>query len=826
MNNKLLFIICLLCFIFVGCSKNNNKFNIEPGVIGNDYPVDRATVSKMMALSKHSKKEILSLDNVINFKDVDKDSWYNKYINCAYINQDMSGVLDEKFSPDGNLTVNQTQFLINKYDKNKKIKIDDKNKDKPISYALWTEIYSKVIKNENILEEDIVILATKDTNKDLKDDYVITDKGLYSFEGIKINNYLNSKIKVLKRDREIVAIMEVLEIEPTLEKCYIENVGKNFVDIFVGGARKRLQIKNDNINIQEENILADIKIKGDEILEIDSYRESIRGVVNRVDDYTIRLNNINYVLDENFKVYSKINKDLSIKSKNAYRESIRGVVNRVDDYTIRLNNINYVLDENFKVYSKINKDLSIKSKNDLIIGQDITTFFVKGNENKIYGAIIDSEPIYEKIRVAINDNSYNNIYFNEIKIKANNGLKILVKGKQKNLPSLHIKNNQDFNIGENEIIIVEPNNKNEGIVFENLIREYKEPVFYDKIEISKINNKYIIINDTYLEKYTEGVLSSNTNNTKDLEMLKALAIIYRTAGVNYINENKLKDIGANLDDSFKYQLFNNKQSEDIFKQAIKETKGKVLLYQKEVIKPTYFSYSPGVTANSGEIWADKDYYKYPTENKPYLNHIKDFEESIYENLEKEVNANIFYKTKDIKSIENNSKWFRWTTTLEESDISKIKDNIKKIYQIEKHFIKTLKNDNYIYSPVDDIGKIKDINVKRRGAAGNVMELEIRGDKETVLLISDLVVKKAFSINSVVDNNKQIVQNITMLPSNYYVFDKIYDNNGYLKKITFYGGGYGHGVGLSIYGAEKMAQSGKSYEDILYKYYKNIEIKNI
>ncbi|MFR4987400.1 MAG: SpoIID/LytB domain-containing protein, partial [Lachnospirales bacterium] len=308
--------------------------------------------------------------------------------------------------------------------------------------------------------------------------------------------------------------------------------------------------------------------------------------------------------------------------------------------------------------------------------------------------------------------------------------------------------------------------------------------------------------------------------------LKVLSIIYRTTAINYIKENELKSIGANLDDSSKYQIYNNKQSDEIFKQAVEQTKGIILTSEGSVIKPTYFSHSPGVTGNSGEIWANRDYYSYPTENKPYLLHIKDFEDNIYENLQEEVNSNIFYKTKDINSIEKDSKWFRWSTTLEESDILKISDNIKEIYKDEKYLIKTLDNNNYIYKPVDNVGKIKDINVKKRGEAGNIMELEIVGDNNTVLLMSDLIIKKVITLKSVIDNNGEIVQNVNSVPSTYFVFDKIYDNNGYLKKITLYGGGYGHCVGLSLYGANQMVKNGKTYEEILSRYYKNIDIVNI
>ena len=39
-------------------------------------------------------------------------------------------------------------------------------------------------------------------------------------------------------------------------------------------------------------------------------------------------------------------------------------------------------------------------------------------------------------------------------------------------------------------------------------------------------------------------------------------------------------------------------------------------------------------------------------------------------------------------------------------------------------------------------------------------------------------------------------------------------------------GYGHGVGMSQYGANEYAKSGKSYEEILKHYYQNINIEKI
>lgn len=779
---KMLFFACIILLLFcVGCSKEDTKLEdeIKVGIVGNDYPVDRATVAKMISLANFSRNEILALDDVINFDDVKEKDWYEKYINCAYIKGDMSGIDAKNFAPMDNLTVTQTQYLIDKYDESKKIKIDNTNKDKPVSYALWCDIYYQLMNEKDVEQIDFIILANEEINSELKNPYVMTDKGLYCFDGIDTTKYINKKIRALVKGQEVIAITEVLELEPTLKRCYIEKVGKDYLEIFLGGVTKKLYVKNMDIDLKQTNILADIKISEDEILGIEYYQETTRGKVNKIDENIIRLNNTNYVLDEDFVVYRKEDEKISYASKN-----------------------------------------------DLIIGNDLATYFTKGNENKIYACIIDSPLVYDNVRVAIKTDNYQSLYFDEIKLKSNSGLDILVKGEKKQMQSLDIKKNQDFGIGENEIIIIEPTNKDEGIIFENLKRNYTLPLFYGKIEICKKDGKYIVINEISLEKYIASVLASSPMDLKETESLKALSIIYRTIAIQDINENSLYYLGANVDDSSQYQTYNNLKMEKNFEDIANETKGKILKSEGQIINPTYFLASGGVTANSGEVWPEKNYLNYPTENKPYLNHIKDFSEDIYGDLSEEINANIFFKTKDINCLEKDGKWFRWTTTLEESDIDKINENIKEIYKTEKYFIKTLENGKYIYKPVEDIGKIKDIKIRKRGEGGNIIELEIVGDKNTVLLINDTTIKKVFSINSVVDNNNQIVQNMKNLPSNFYVFDKIYDNNGNLKKLTFYGGGYGHCVGFSIYGAEKMAQNQSSYTDILNKYYQNIEILDI
>jgi len=64
----------------------------------------------------------------------------------------------------------------------------------------------------------------------------------------------------------------------------------------------------------------------------------------------------------------------------------------------------------------------------------------------------------------------------------------------------------------------------------------------------------------------------------------------------------------------------------------------------------------------------------------------------------------------------------------------------------------------------------------------------------------------------------------------YICSKLSLNSTYFEiiqdaeKVIIKNKGYGHGVGMSQYGAEGMAREGYTYKDILKYYYKNIEIK--
>ena len=57
-------------------------------------------------------------------------------------------------------------------------------------------------------------------------------------------------------------------------------------------------------------------------------------------------------------------------------------------------------------------------------------------------------------------------------------------------------------------------------------------------------------------------------------------------------------------------------------------------------------------------------------------------------------------------------------------------------------------------------------------------------------------------------NSTIIESVSNISDNMYIFR---------------GRGYGHGVGMSQWGAKAMAENGYNYKQILLHYYKNVEI---
>ncbi|WP_448378937.1 SpoIID/LytB domain-containing protein [Fervidobacterium sp.] len=373
------------------------------------------------------------------------------------------------------------------------------------------------------------------------------------------------------------------------------------------------------------------------------------------------------------------------------------------------------------------------------------------------------------------------------------------------------------------------------------------PQYTDTIIIKVVNGKIAIINELDVEKYVELVVPSEVPAWFAKEAIKAQAVLARSRAVaDVLSGPKDKFYGAHCDDSTNSQVFNNQVVSDIVKVAVSETTGEILIIDDKPLSTiVYFSTSAGFTSNNEEVWSDSK-GNFPGEPIPYLRSKPQFGNLIVDKVD-ETFWHKFFKSfwGDEKELcdfyDRESPWFRWkvTMTREELEVSISKGLIareKADLALGFDAVRTVEGKMIdVNDPNFSIGELKDLQVLSRGQGGVIMTLRIIAengiydvDKEYNIRF---VIRPTRSITgtprdiNIERHDGSIVPNYSILPSAYftYIIDKAED--GRVKQITFYGGGNGHGVGMSQYGAHYLAKNGKSYQEIIHAFYEG-EIKKV
>jgi stage II sporulation protein D len=108
----------------------------------------------------------------------------------------------------------------------------------------------------------------------------------------------------------------------------------------------------------------------------------------------------------------------------------------------------------------------------------------------------------------------------------------------------------------------------------------------------------------------------------------------------------------------------------------------------------------------------------------------------------------------------------------------------------------------------NLGTIQGLRVTQRGASERPVSTEVTGSRGKATL-------RALRLRSLLGLRDSLVY-----------FDEARNAAGDLLGITFYGSGWGHGVGMCQVGAYGMAMDGAGYQDILKAYYTGIDLETM
>lgn len=435
----------------------------------------------------------------------------------------------------------------------------------------------------------------------------------------------------------------------------------------------------------------------------------------------------------------------------------------------------------------------------------------------------------QKIRVLLTDSKGSYIH-TDVTLQSDKELELMTKEKQQTLEAQKTFEATSFfkTAGEEQVTLTP---KVDGhLTLTSVTKAGTSPSYQGSLEVTQAEGGFIIINEVGIEDYVAGVIPSEMPTSFEKEALKAQAVAARTYGVSAIGSSKFKDYGADVDDTTASQVYNRIAADKASRMAAKETQGLVLKSDGKYVSNKFFSTSCGYTANYGEVWAGS---QFPSQTPSYLVASRQF---INQNLPTQLNQEADFKSfiklgaEDLEAYDEASPWFRWQVTLDQETLGKlIKPALKQLVADYPNLIRYDKKGKVLDEPVSDIGLIYSLEVKKRGEGGNVMVLFIDGEKANVTVSTEYLIRSLFKSNNqaslnVVRADQTTVKALSLLPSAFfYVEQEENPKTEATSKLTLYGGGNGHGVGLSQEGANGMAKLGYDYKKILANYYKEAQL---
>lgn len=334
-----------------------------------------------------------------------------------------------------------------------------------------------------------------------------------------------------------------------------------------------------------------------------------------------------------------------------------------------------------------------------------------------------------------------------------------------------------------------------------LKRAGKQALYHGAFELIKNNNNtFNLVNMVEVEEYLKGVVPNEMPVHFGLEALKAQSVAAR----NYVLSPRTK-ASPNYDvvDSVASQVYFGANTEKpLSNQAVAETEGIVAIYNWDLILAQYSSTAGGYTESYSHAFSDPVTKAFPSAEKPYLKAKPDIIGQ--EPLNSEEKASAYYKSKPT-AYDIRSPYFRWEREWTANELKTALETTLPA-QSTTGFVKPT------FKKGDKLDDLVEIKVLKRGDSGKIVEMEIITRSQTYKVFKELVIRRLMTYNG------------KALPSANVVFDNIYDEEGILTGVHAYGGGFGHGVGLSQYGAGFMgSELNKSYDKILQHYYTGITL---
>lgn len=471
------------------------------------------------------------------------------------------------------------------------------------------------------------------------------------------------------------------------------------------------------------------------------------------------------------------------------KERISGKVLSVQAGSIELEGYGTVpLDTEYKVL-KTYGDVKRQQLSDILVGSENQEFIVA--KGKICAAIKEREDAADRIRVLIMGNGFESRYHEKIEITCPGSIKKIQGDSETMLDPASVISVTSGDGTCSERLILEPQDGSE-LTVNSLVRAQGTPSYGGRLEILDTENGLVLVNEIDMEAYLKKVIPSEMPSSYEKEALKAQAVCARTYAFVQSRSNSYSEYGAQIDDSTQFQVYNNVDPDEKTVQAVQETYGKMLYYNGNPITAYYFSTSCGTTTNAA-IW-DSD-----PEATPYLRCLSLQTARSRLSFASEKAFASFIKKKDFPAYDASYPLYRWNFRT---------------------------NGTIIASHVGGVGKITGVSVTERGPGGVAMKLLVKGSEGETTISGQNAIRSALGDASLTLTlmDGKTSDGWSLLPSGFLAIEETGTDEQGVVQFRVYGGGYGHGVGMSQNGAQGMAKAGMGYEEILKYFYDGVTIE--
>ncbi|NLG04358.1 MAG: SpoIID/LytB domain-containing protein [Clostridia bacterium] len=434
----------------------------------------------------------------------------------------------------------------------------------------------------------------------------------------------------------------------------------------------------------------------------------------------------------------------------------------------------------------------------------------------------------DSIRVLIMNDEFKGIYHDHIEISSESEIELsvgtlttILEPKKQHSFSLEALKTQYDQIEDLGVVTLKTKEPDAVMALHSVKRHQTLPEYRGIFKVRTDESGFVIVNELSLEEYLYAVVPSEMPAGYPFEALKAQAVCARTYALRQMQHIAYPKFNAHVDDSTNYQVYQNLSEQEETTAAVNETKGMVVCQKGELVETCYYSTSCGAYSNACVFSPLKNH-----EDCTYLKAGIASTKAQYtpRQLTDEIHFATMIQDRNEQDYEYQEDWYRWNCEIHFENLDEINRRILERFQKEPDYVLP-EGEKLDETERLQFKQIREMKILKREEGGVVTQLLLRDEEKSVKLISQNLIRYVLAggCDKIINNHEEESQVGALLPSAFFTFGEWKEEDGVLQSVKVYGGGSGHGGGMSQNAAKCMAQKGMRADQILECFYHDIEV---